>query len=518
MPEHRCGRAEYFECPVVGAVRALGVGAPARIGCLDVWCLHGFLLVLDCHQLSIRSAVRGGGYRAHLSQVRKSSRIALTESECPDTGPGMTHYAYCADNAEIMPTLTPGFDLVFFDPPYNTGRGSERHSYRNSFSTDEWVAHTETRLRMAWDLMAEDSVLIVTIDERSLGEMLMMLARLTTTTPNIVSARTQRSGTYRPGFRRTGEFFLFVHRGQLRPKPAPLGPEWGLTGKTATGLDSTAGDVRWNPMFRSGAENGPESAPGCVYPVYVAHRRITGIGHGSETGVDGEFAVWPTNGRGEPGRWRLRPEKARALFARGLMYAAPTSARGRTPIYYLPKGQVESLDAGHIVSGGLDDYGVQRLRLVGERSVIPGTTWDVTTHDYSVYGTQLLRKLVPGSAFTHPKSLYAVADAMRFYPARRVLDAYAGSGTTAHALMAINATDGGDRESVSIALNEAGQFCDTLVPRLRAATITALAYTGLLGEVTRTLPGEVECPHEQETESDPEMASVSAPELAGAAG
>lgn len=399
----------------------------------------------------------------------------------------MKHYTYCGDNADIMPTLTPGFDLAFFDPPYNTKRGSERHSYRNSFTADEWVTHTKLRLEMAWNLLVEDAVMIITVDERSLGNMLALVAEVTNTPPQIVSVRTLRSGTHRPGFRRTGEFFLFVLKGNMRPTPQPLGEEWGLTGKTATGLDSTAGDVRWNPMFRSGADNGPESSPGCVYPVWMRNGRIVAV-DGPQPPV--AEAIWPTTGKGRPGRWRLRPEKARALFERGLMKLGKTSKRGRTPVYYLPSGQVAAYESGHIVSDGLDEQGAQKLRLAGGRSVIPGTIWDVWTHDYGIFGSQLLRKLVPETEFTHPKSLFCVADAMRFFNVQRVLDVYAGSGTTAHAVMALNHADGGNRESFSIALDEGGEYHRTLVPRLKAATTVPLKYKGILDGYEGALTGQ----------------------------
>lgn len=164
---------------------------------------------------------------------------------------------------------------------------------------------------------------------------------------------------------------------------------------------------------------------------------------------------------------------------------------GRTPVYYLPSGQVEAFDSGHIVSEGLDEQGAHQLRVAQQRVVLPGIVWDNPLHDYGQYGSQLLRKLVPDTGFTHPKSIYAVADALRFFPSTRVLDVYAGSGTTAHAVMMLNQADGGERESHSIALNEGGEYERTLVPRLKAATTMPLAYQGILAGYTGVLPGEV---------------------------
>lgn len=196
----------------------------------------------------IRATKAGAHHRIPVSEVhRLQQKAAPAKAYLEDRGRGPAqptvlkehssaqsrgrHITYCGDNAEIMPRLTPGFDAAFFDPPYNTKRGSERHSYRNRFTADEWTAQTKHRLELTWSLLAEDALLIVTIDERSLGQMLAIVAEVTNIPPQIVSVRTLRSGTYRPGFRRTGEFYLFIHKGAMSPTPQPLGPEWGQIGR-----------------------------------------------------------------------------------------------------------------------------------------------------------------------------------------------------------------------------------------------------------------------------------------------
>src|SRR5207302_5833627 len=69
---------------------------------------------------------------------------------------------------------------------------------------------------------------------------------------------------------------------------------------------------------------------------------------------------------------------------------------------------------------------------------IPPTQWRVPSHDSTQYGSRLLAKILPGRRFPFPKSLYAVEDAIRFFAADKpdgvVLDFFAGSGTTAHAV------------------------------------------------------------------------------------
>ncbi|MDQ4144312.1 MAG: site-specific DNA-methyltransferase, partial [Actinomycetota bacterium] len=80
------------------------------------------------------------------------------------------------------------------------------------------------------------------------------------------------------------------------------------------------------------------------------------------------------------------------------------------------------------------------------------------SHDATQYGSRLLASFLPGRKFPFPKSLYAVEDALRFFIASKpeavVVDFFAGSGTTAHAVMRLNRQDGGSRRSIMITNNE----------------------------------------------------------------
>ncbi len=69
-----------------------------------------------------------------------------------------------------------------------------------------------------------------------------------------------------------------------------------------------------------------------------------------------------------------------------------------------------------------------------------------------------MAELLPGRKFPFPKSLYAVEDILRFFvkekPQAVILDFFAGSGTTAHAVMRLNEQDGGSRQCISVTNNE----------------------------------------------------------------
>lgn len=84
--------------------------------------------------------------------------------------------------------------------------------------------------------------------------------------------------------------------------------------------------------------------------------------------------------------------------------------------------------------------------------------WTNGAYNAREHGSKLVPLLVPRRGFPFPKSLYLIEDALRFYvgakPNAVVLDFFAGSGTTAHAVMRLNRQDEGRRQSIMVTNNE----------------------------------------------------------------
>jgi hypothetical protein len=94
----------------------------------------------------------------------------------------------------------------------------------------------------------------------------------------------------------------------------------------------------------------------------------------------------------------------------------------------------------------------------GTKLLMPKTVWVRDAHNAQASGTLLLKKLLGNRMFPFPKSLYAVEDALRLFVKENreaiILDFFAGSGTTAHAVMRLNRQDGGRRQCISVTNNE----------------------------------------------------------------
>lgn len=95
---------------------------------------------------------------------------------------------------------------------------------------------------------------------------------------------------------------------------------------------------------------------------------------------------------------------------------------------------------------------------IGKTFGVQRTVWSDTRYDANEYGTKIISELIPNNGFTFPKSLWTVYDCLFAGVGNEksaiVLDFFSGSGTTAHAVMQLNAEDGGHRKFIMVQLPE----------------------------------------------------------------
>jgi adenine-specific DNA-methyltransferase len=388
------------------------------------------------------------------------------------------HTVINAENFHALEALTfthrGKVDVVYIDPPYNTG--AKDWKYNNDYVEDDdlyrhskWLAFMERRLLVARELLRKtDSVLIVTIDEKEylrLGLLLEQVfpeARIQMVSVSINPAAVARAGY----FGRSDEYYFFVMLGRAGVKPMQLSDEWIATkGRTHTG------NIRWDLLRKSGSSPTRQGHPETFYPFFITEdgARFHSVGEPIGVGAnrsntvppDGTIAVWPIRKNGSEGRWRLKPATVREVLNAGCLRIGELKGE-TTPIYYLAEGERAKIENGtYQVQGHRDDGSVITSTLEStERVTVPGTQWRIGSHDATQYGTRLLLKFLPDRRFPFPKSPYAVEDALRFFLASKsdavVLDFFAGSGTTTHSVMRLNKQDGGRRKCISVTNNEVG--------------------------------------------------------------
>ena len=128
-------------------------------------------------------------------------------------------------------------------------------------------------------------------------------------------------------------------------------------------------------------------------------------------------------------------------------------------ISYLNRAQIEKIEFGqYTVLGYEEDGSIIVDDSDYSATYIPDTQWNIKSHDAARHGTNLLNSILNSKRFTFPKSLYAVHDTIRFFVANKpnalIIDFFAGSGTTLHAVNLLNAEDGWNRRCIMVTNNE----------------------------------------------------------------
>lgn len=363
-------------------------------------------------------------------------------------------------------------DCIYIDPPYNSGAHDWKYNndyvgsddaYRHS----KWLAMMERRLKLAKNLLnTESSVLICSIDEKEYLR-LGLLIEQTFPDANIQMITTviSQNGTSRENeFSRVEEYLFICRFGEM-----------GIKRTNDNMLSAENKGVINRVWFNFARTSTPRSIKKKqFFPIFIDpnKKRIVKIGEILEPSErieeyksDDELVpVFPVTGENEEVSWGAIPDTARKLLEKGLLRLGKYDSKyHRWSIQYVREGDRKRIDSGEILDLGKSDDGSRILQPVDatKRIVYPKTVWNRVSHDATSYGTRLLKGIIPKRKFSYPKSLYAVEDVLRFFisdkPNAIVMDFFAGSGTTAHALMRINHQDGGCRQCISVTNNEVSE-------------------------------------------------------------
>ncbi len=357
-------------------------------------------------------------------------------------------------------------DCIYIDPPYNTGARDWKYNNdyvdgSDSYRHSKWLSMMEKRLKLAKRLLnPQDSVLIVTIDEKEYLHLGCLLEELFPDgRMQMISSVINPAGAVRGGeFSRTNEFIFFLMFGNA--SPANMDKE----------NQSDAEDVHWNTLRRTDLSSVRRTRPRQFYPIYVDNetRRIRCVGeplspdddrHNAPV-IDGCTAVFPVRPDGTEMNWGITGgelmERARKGYVKVGRYTP--DEHQKYAISYLKAGPVADIESGKAVVIGYDDVGSVICRYKENKGLRPTTQWNIKSHDAYRQGTNVIAKMLGKGKFTFPKSLYAEKDCINLFvsnkPDALIIDFFAGSGTTLHAVNLLNAEDGGHRRCIMVTNNE----------------------------------------------------------------
>jgi len=205
-------------------------------------------------------------------------------------------------------------------------------------------------------------------------------------------------------------------------------------------------DIDWRNLRDNGGESLRTDAKNCFYPIIVENDQVIGFGDvlapdlhpKSQTiKIANEYLVYPIDRNGIERKWRYARQSVDDT--KDLLRARRTKSR-----YEIEIGK---------------NFGTVR------------TVWQDSRYDANEYGTKLLHEIVPESHFNFPKSIWNTYDCIApiLYERKQaiILDFFAGSGTTGHALLSLNSEDGGRRQFILCTNNENNILTEDCYPRIQ---------------------------------------------------
>lgn len=314
-------------------------------------------------------------------------------------------------------------DLIYIDPPYNTG--AKNWKYNNDYVDDndlykhsKWLSLMNERLIIAKRLLTPNGCLVCAIDENEVASLKLLLDEIFGLKYKIdcITVIHNPGGIQGANFSYCHEYAIFVY---------PNVSYYINKEKKEDGLLQHLRD--W------GKENSKrKGSPNCFFPILVdEENNIVGFGdvpnddfhpESANVVIDNITYIWPIDTNNVERRWR---------FARS---------------------SVETILSELVVKDIKGVKNIFRNKMFFTRK----TVWTKEEYNANIYGTQLLSKII-GTKFDFPKSLYLVKDCISACEQNKnfiILDFFAGSGTTGHAVMKLNAEDGGQRKFILCTNNE----------------------------------------------------------------
>lgn len=396
------------------------------------------------------------------------------DSVCNAPDNELWHTLIEADNyhaLQLLEYLYAGkVDCIYIDPPYNTGAKDWKYNNdyvdgADSYRHSKWLSMIQRRLKIAKKLLNPDgSVMIVTIDEKEFLHLGCLLEELfPDANIQMISTLTARSGAARfNSFSRTNEYIFFVMIGN-----------YTITPIENAAYSQEGESIHWRSFRRGNPANIRTSRPSQFYALYVntETNRIVKVGDPITPDVDrfsveqipGCVAVFPVRDDGTEMLWGVTPNACRKLVENG--YIKATKYTPDKPqlyiVQYLSSGTIKDIEEGRVTVKGYSDDGGIIAENLESRMAMPKTQWNYETHDARDYGTKILKTVIGENRFDFPKSLYAVQDCLKLFISHKknalVVDFFAGSGTTLHALNLLNLEDGGQRRCVLVTNNEVSE-------------------------------------------------------------
>lgn len=341
-------------------------------------------------------------------------------------------------------------DVIYIDPPYNTGARDWKYNndyvdINDAWRHSKWLSMMAHRLQLARALLKENGVFICAIDENEFYRLGLLLEDIFKGFEiHCITIIHNPRGVQGNNFSYTHEYAYFVFRKGLKV----IGTK-------------QRDEVLEEELRDHGGESLRSNARNCFYPILVKNNQIVGFGkvpvkdfHPKSKNVkrkDGITEVWPIDRNGVERKW---------------VFALNSINKIKDKLFVKEKN-----------GGEIDIFRIKDVQK-------PRTVWIGPKYDASTFGSKIVNGLT-GIQFPFPKSIYNTKDCLECIVRERknalILDFFAGSGTTSHAVLLLNKEDGGNRRFILCTNNENGIAEQVCWPRIKKVIAGHKDYPDITG-------------------------------------
>ena len=317
---------------------------------------------------------------------------------------------------------------VYIDPPYNTASSSIL--YKNDHKDSSWMSLLENRLELARRMLADDGMLCCAIDDEEAWRLRALLLRMFERDIGVTPIRSTPVGrTSRGKLSPTHEYAFFHGRENAVP---------GSLRKTERENQrypyaDEHGRYAWRNLLRTGVGDMRVDRPTLFYPIYVDDNDVLRVPRLEWDEASQEYEVLEAPRENETVVLPVREQDGEVVEKRWEHGRERVSAR---------IGEYRAQRNGNASAGqSVSIHFIQRM----DESSVPKTWWGDAKYASSNHGAIVLKNLFVENPFDFPKSVALVEDCIRTAGGgeqdAQVVDFFAGSGTTGHAIVNLNRDD-----------------------------------------------------------------------------
>ena len=341
--------------------------------------------------------------------------------------------------------------VIYIDPPYNTL--ATKIIYKNEYEHSSWLTLLENRLLSARHFLAKEGTVCITIDDYELHRLIFVMENVFGNNNHLATVAIRNNPSGRStvkGFAINHEYGLFFSRSSDENAIGRM-PHTEDQKLRYDQIDEDGRLYEWENFRKSSSGSNRSDRVKQFFPLYCDRQthalRLPQLEWQEESRrwielespKATESVIWPIDTSGRERVWRYGIERTRKV---------------------LKEARVEE------TKDGIQVYTRKYLQTKGS---LPRTWWEKAEYSARDNGTRALTDLFGTSKnFDFPKAPVAVMDSIRVSCAENnaiVLDFFAGSGTTGHAVINLNREDEGERKFILVEVGD--HFDAVLLPRVK---------------------------------------------------